>query len=214
MLELLESLPPAAVLALAFLLPALEASTLLGVVVPGEVAILVAGAAAHAGGVPLWAVIGAAVSGAVAGDTAGFALGRRYGDALVGRLPRRLVRPDAVARTRALIRRRGGAAVFLGRFTALFRALVPGLAGASGVPWRVFLPCNVAGAALWATGVAVLGYLAGAGLRTAERRLGLASEIVLAAVVVIGVVVVALRHRSGRRSGRRSGHPGSGPSAG
>lgn len=194
-LELLESLPPAAVLVLAFLVPALEASTLLGVVFPGEVAILVAGAAAHAGSVPLWAVIVAAVAGAIAGDAAGFALGRRYGDALVARLPSRLVRPDAVARTRAAIRRRGGAAVFVGRFTAVFRALVPGLAGAGGVPWRVFLPFNVAGGALWATAVALLGYLAGAGLRTAERRLGLASEIVLAAVIVIGLAVVLLRRR-------------------
>lgn len=202
MLEFLEGLPPALVLGFAFLIPALEASTLLGVIFPGEVAILVAGAAAHAGALPLWAVVGSAVAGAVAGDATGFALGRRYGDALVERLPRWLVRPDAVARTRALIRRRGGTAVFVGRFTALFRALVPGLAGASGVGWRVFLPFNVAGGVLWATGVAVLGYLAGAGLQTAERRLGLASEIVAATVVLVALGVVLVRRRSHRRTAR------------
>lgn len=198
MLEFLEGLPPAVVLGFAFLIPALEASTLLGVVFPGEVAILVAGAAAHAGALPLWAVVAAAVAGAVVGDTVGFALGRRYGDALVERLPRRLVRPDAIARTRALIHRRGGTAVFVGRFTALFRALVPGLAGASGVGWRVFVPFNVAGGTLWAAGVAVLGYLAGAGLRTAEQRLGLASEAVLAVAVVAGVAVLLVRRRRSR----------------
>lgn len=202
MLEFLEGLPPALVLGLAFLIPALEASTLLGVIFPGEVVILVAGAAAHAGGLPLWAVIVAAVVGAVAGDTVGFALGRRFGDALVDRLPRRLVRPDAVARTRALIRRRGGMAVFVGRFTALFRALVPGLAGASGVEWRVFLPFNIAGGTIWATGVAVIGYLAGAGLASAERQLGLASEIVAATVVVVLGVVVLVRRRSRPRPAR------------
>lgn len=196
MLEFLEGLPPALVLGLAFGIPALEASTLLGVIFPGEVAILVAGAVAHAGGLPLWAVVVAGVSGAVAGDTAGYALGRRYGNALVDRLPRRLVTPHAVARTRALIRRRGGMALFLGRFTALFRALVPGLAGASGVAWRVFLPYNIAGGTVWATGVAVLGYLAGAGLRTAERRLGLASEIIVAVAVVVGLAVVLARRQA------------------
>ncbi len=196
MLDYLERLPPAMVLGLTFLLPALEASTLLGVVFPGEVAVLVGGAVAHAGGVPLWAVLVAAVSGAVVGDSVGFTLGRRYGDGLVARLPRRLVKPDAVERSRELIRRRGGAAVFFGRFTALFRALVPGLAGASGVSWRVFLPFNVAGGALWAGGVVTIGYLAGAGLQAAERRLGFASEIVLAAVVVVGIAALLVRrHR-------------------
>jgi len=142
----------------------------------------------------------AAVAGAVVGDTVGFALGRRFGDALVDRLPRRLVKTDAVARTRALIRRRGGMAVFVGRFTALFRALVPGLAGASGVGWRVFLPYNIAGGTIWATGVAVIGYLAGAGLASAERRLGLASEIVAATVVVVLGVVILVRRRSRART--------------
>ncbi|MEW1589392.1 hypothetical protein AB0283_28545 [Micromonospora vinacea] len=40
-LNLLVALPPALVLILAFLLPALEASTFLGLVVPAEVAVLV-----------------------------------------------------------------------------------------------------------------------------------------------------------------------------
>jgi membrane-associated protein len=198
-LELLARLPPAAVLACAFLLPALEASTLLGVVLPAEVAILVAGAAAHSGSLPLWAVVLAAVAGAVLGDTVGYAVGRRYGDRVLAGLPPRLVRPEAVGRTTAFLRRRGGAAVFLGRFTALFRALVPGLAGVSRLPWRTFLPYNVAGGVIWATGVAVLGYLAGAALLTAERRLGMASEILLA-VALLALVVAALRRR--RRADR------------
>lgn len=196
MLEFLAGLPPALVLVLAFLLPALEASTLFGVVFPGEVAILVAGAAAHAGGVPLWAVIAAGIAGAVLGDAAGFELGRRYGNQLLARLPHRLVRPEAMERTRTLIRRRGGGAVFIGRFTALFRALVPGLAGVSGVRWRVFLPYNVVGGVVWATGVAVLGYLSGAGLRAAERRLGIASEIVLGVLVVLIAVALYQRRRT------------------
>ncbi|MFD7660685.1 DedA family protein [Actinosynnema sp. NPDC059797] len=183
-LDALRALPPALVLALAFLLPALEASTMLGVVFPGEVALLVAGAVAHAGGVPLWAVLVAGVAGAVLGDLAGWFVGRRWGHALLRRLPERLVRPAAVERASALIRRRGGPAVFLGRFTALLRALVPGLAGMSGLPLRSFVPWNAAGGLLWAVAVALLGYGAGASLQAVEHRLGLASEVVLGLVVV------------------------------
>jgi undecaprenyl-diphosphatase len=42
---------------------------------------------------------------------------------------------------------RGGRAVFLGRFTAGLRVMVPGLAGMAGMPYRAFLPYNVTGGA-------------------------------------------------------------------
>ncbi|MBO4210844.1 DedA family protein, partial [Micromonospora echinofusca] len=45
----LAGLPPVLVLILVFVLPALESSTPLGLVVPGEVAILVGGLVAHGG---------------------------------------------------------------------------------------------------------------------------------------------------------------------
>ncbi|MEU4782866.1 hypothetical protein [Micromonospora sp. NPDC023633] len=46
-------LPPLLVLALVLLLPALESSTPLGLVVPGETAILIGGLVAHDGELPL-----------------------------------------------------------------------------------------------------------------------------------------------------------------
>jgi membrane protein DedA with SNARE-associated domain len=46
-LDALRALPPTPMLILAFLCPALEASTMLAVIFPGEIAILVAGAAAQ-----------------------------------------------------------------------------------------------------------------------------------------------------------------------
>ena len=42
------------------------------------------------------------------------------------------------------IHRHGGKAVFFGRLTALFRALVPSMAGMSGMRYRTFLVWNVA----------------------------------------------------------------------
>ncbi|MFG1717029.1 hypothetical protein ACGFII_00220 [Micromonospora chalcea] len=49
----LVGLPPLLVLTLVFVLPALESSTLLGLVVPGETAILIGGLVAHGGALPL-----------------------------------------------------------------------------------------------------------------------------------------------------------------
>jgi membrane-associated protein len=89
--SLLLALPASVILLVAFLLPAAEASTFLGIVVPGETAVLVAGVLAHSGRLPLWAVILAATLGAVLGDQVGFFLGRRHGQPLLDRLPRWIV---------------------------------------------------------------------------------------------------------------------------
>jgi len=113
----------------------------------------------------------------------------------------RLRRSGEVDRALALLRRRGAVAVVLGRWAAALRALVPGLAGMSGMRQGVFTLANVTGGALWATVVAVAGYTAGASYRALERRLGVAGEVVLA-VVVIAVVVWALR---GRRAAKKRG---------
>jgi undecaprenyl-diphosphatase len=187
-------------LLLAFLCPALEAATMLGVIFPGEISILVAGAAVHAGTLSLWAVIPAGVAGAVIGDAVGFSVGRRYGKRFLELLPERLVKPEAVRATNDLICRRGPIVVLIGRMTALLRALVPGLAGMSGLSWRIFLPYNVLGGTIWASVVALLGYLAGASLAVMQERLGMVSNIVLGVVAVVCLVVWLRSHVRRRRA--------------
>lgn len=188
MLDRIVGLPPALVLALVFLLPALEASAFVGFVFPGEIAVLLGGVLAHEGKLPLALVIIFAAIGAIIGDSIGYEVGRHYGDALLGRLPKRLVKPAHVERGKALIHRRRGQAIFLGRFTAALRVLVPGLAGVSRLPYRSFLLWNVAGGVAWATETAVVGYLAGASYRAAAHRLSLIG-LGLLAVIVAGFVL-------------------------
>lgn len=193
------SLPPWLVLVLVFLLPAVEAALFVGLFVPGETAVLIGGVVAHAGGLPLWAVIVAAVAGAAVGDQVGFHIGRRYGRSLLERLPRRMRKPDDVDRALSLIRRRGAMAVVLGRWVAALRAFVPGLAGMCGMPQGAFTVANLAGGSLWAATVAIAGYGAGASYRVLERQLGVGSEIVLAVVVIAVLIVVARARRRARR---------------
>lgn len=49
-------------------------------------------------------------------------------------------------------RRRGGTAVFLGRFVAFYRAVMPALAGLSRMRYGKFLMFNAAGGLVWGTG--------------------------------------------------------------
>ena len=186
--DTLVRLPAWLVLTLAFVLPALEASTFAGLVVPGEIAVLIGGVVAHDGALPLWSVVVAAVAGAVSGDQIGYLVGRRYGPRLTDRMPARVRRSGDVDRALDLLRRRGAPAVALGRWVAVLRALVPGLAGMSGLRRMPFTVANVLGGALWATTVAVLGYLAGASYRALEHRLGLGSEILLGVLVLGGAL--------------------------
>ena len=195
-MSILHAAPVWLLIALVALLPALEASTLVGLVIPGETTVVAGGVAAHAGAVPLWLVIVAAVLGAVAGDQVGYRLGRRYGVGLLRRLPARVARSRALERAIGMVRRRGATAVFLGRWAAALRALVPGVAGLSGVAPLRFSVANVAGGTLWASTVAVVGYLAGASYGVLVHRLGLAGDAMIV-IVVLAVAVAMLRR--GRR---------------
>lgn len=195
LLDGIVGLPPAVVLALVFALPALEASAFVGVVIPGEIAVILGGVLANQHHLPLVAVLAAAIAGAVIGDSVGYLVGRRYGAQMIARLPSRLVKPEHVRRTEDTIRRLGGKAVFVGRFTAALRALVPGMAGMAHMPYRRFLPWNVLGGASWASAFVVLGYLAGSQYHRVEQYANYIGLGLLAAVVGFFVI----RHRRAAR---------------
>lgn len=197
LLEGILLLPPAVALALVFLLPALEASAFVGVVLPGEIGVVLGGVLANQHRLALAAVLAAAIAGAVIGDSVGYGVGRRYGERLLAALPDRLVRPEHVERTEDTIRRLGGRAVFVGRFTAALRALVPGMAGMSRLPYGRFLLWNAVGGTLWAVAFVVLGYLAGSQYGRVEHYANLAGLALLAAIVAVLVV----RHRRRARAG-------------
>jgi undecaprenyl-diphosphatase len=199
LVDALMALPPLVILLAAFVFPAAEASVFVGLVVPGETAVIVAGVLAHFGRLPLWAVILAAMAGAIAGDQIGYQVGKRFGAHVLRRMPRwfyRHARPD---RALTFVRRRGVMAVVLGRWTASLRALVPGVAGMSGLSLRRFSLANVAGGTVWAVACSLIGYLAGAGYRVAAERLHIGGGIVLAAVIVLLIVVTLIRRARARR---------------
>lgn len=188
-------------LALVFALPLLESSAFVGFVFPGEIAVVLGGVLASQHRVSLTAVLAAAVAGAILGDTVGYWVGHRYGRRLLtGRL-NRFVRAEHRERAERYLAERGGKAVFLGRFTAALRVMIPGLAGMARMPYRTFLAYNVAGGVAWATAMVFLGYLAGASWQRAAHwasRIGLAMLGLIVLVVVLRIAVAATRRRADR----------------
>ena len=131
--SLLATIPPLLVYLTVGIVIGLES---LGIPLPGEIVLVSAAllSSRHELDVsPLWIAV-AGSTGAIVGDSIGYAIGRRYGTALFGRLGRRFPRhfgPTNVAFAENVFRRWGVLAVFFGRFIALLRIFAGPLAGAS-----------------------------------------------------------------------------------
>jgi membrane protein DedA with SNARE-associated domain len=173
-----------------------EAALMIGVVLPGETALLVAGLAAHQGYIGLWPMIAVAIVAAVLGDSVGYEIGRTLGPRLRGSRLGRRIGPGRWEAAEAVLGRHGGKAVLLGRFTAVLRALTPGIAGMTHMPYlRTFLPWNVAGGVLWGAGCVLLGYGFSASLTTIGRYLTW-GPLLLIGLAAAGYVLVRRRHRT------------------
>jgi membrane protein DedA with SNARE-associated domain len=196
--ETVLSLSGWAALALLFTLPALEAPAFLGLVVPGELALLLGGVLAEQGRIPLAAAVAVGAAGALAGDAAGFWIGRRWGPRLVASPVGRRVGPARLHRAEALLLRGGGRALFVGRCTAVVRVVLPGLAGMLGLRYRNFALWTGAAAVLWSVVHVLLGYLAGAGWRHVHHLSGRVGLGLAAAVALALAAAWLLRRRSSR----------------
>ncbi len=195
--ETVLSLPGWAALAVLFTLPALEAPAFLGLVLPGELALLLGGVLAHQDRISLVAALAVGVAGAVAGDTAGYWIGRRWSSRLLASRLGRRVGPNHLHRVESLLLRGGGRALVVGRCTAGARVVLPGLAGMLGLRYRTFALWTGTAAAAWAAAHVLLGYAAGAGWRHVHQltgRIGLA----LAGAVMVALAVAWLLRRRAR----------------
>jgi len=121
-----------------------EAALLVGMVLPERTALLVAGVFCQRGPLNLW-VMWPWGSWRPCRGFGGFEFGKKYGPSLRRSRMGVWVGERRWTTVDAFIHRHGGKAVFLGRLTALFRALVPSMAGMSGMRYRTFIVWNLAG---------------------------------------------------------------------
>ncbi|MEO7423205.1 MAG: bifunctional DedA family/phosphatase PAP2 family protein [Ornithinibacter sp.] len=176
----------------------LESSALVGLVVPGETALLLGGVLASHGHVNLVALVVLAVAGAVVGDAVGYALGRHLGPRLESSRVGRRIGAERWTSARDYVQRRGAWSVFAGRWIGVMRALVPPTAGLVGMPYRRFLPANVLGGATWVVTVVLIGYAAGGSVSAAQGALGTVTVVTVVVVALIVLIAVLRRRRAGR----------------
>jgi len=172
-----------------------EDALFFGFVIPGETAAVLGGVVASRGHVELWLMIVLVVAAAILGDSVGYEVGKHFGPRILAMriLDKHRRRLDDA---QSFLRRRGGVAVFLGRFVAFFRAVMPALAGSSRMSYRRFLAFNAAGGIAWGTSFVLIGYLAGNSYKTVERTVGRDAAIAVAVLVVLALIAWRIReHR-------------------
>ncbi len=170
----------------------LETGAFVGLVAPGETAVVLGGVVAAQGEIDLALLLPLAWLSAAAGDLVSFLLGRRLGRRfLLERGPRLGVSHARLAQVEAFFDRHGPKAILIGRFIGIIRAVAPFLAGASGMRLRAFVPWSLLGTAAWATTFTLVGYVFHASFATAAELLT-RGALVLA---VLAAAVLLVRHR-------------------
>ncbi len=126
--------------------------------IPSEIVLLVAGSLAASGRLGIGRIILAAGLAALLADHLWFSLGRRRGGLALHVLCK-LTGRSAQCRdkTLAFFARFGLFSLLVGKFFLGLRAVVPSMAGASRIPYPVFLGADVLGTLVWAVAVSSLG---------------------------------------------------------
>ncbi len=137
----------------------LETGAFVGLIAPGETAMLLGGLVAGQGQIDVVTLIGLVWVCAVAGDLTSFYLGRRLGRQFLEKHGSKVqITPERLGSVERFFERHGGKAILIGRFVGLVRAIAPFLAGSGGMPVRRFVPYDIVGAGLWGTTFVLLGY--------------------------------------------------------
>ncbi len=148
-----------------------ESLALVGLLVPGAVLMLMAGAIVGASNLALIPILLWAMAGAIAGDGLSYWLGRHFRDRLRD-FPVIRQYPGAIDQAEQLFYRHGGKSVVIGRFVGPVRPVIPAVVGMLGMPPGRFLLANVGSAVAWAPAYLLPGVVFGASIMLAMEVMG------------------------------------------
>ncbi len=180
----------------------LETSAMIGLLVPGETTVLLAGALAAQGVFDIWDLLAVVCIGAALGDTGGYLLGRKLGrEFLLVHGRRFFIKRQHVERAESFFQKHGGKTVLFGRWVGFLRSLAPFIAGSARMHYGRFVAFDVVGVVSWGAVVVLLGYAFGSSYHLAERWLGRISLFLLIFVVAGALLFVLGRWLWARKEG-------------
>jgi undecaprenyl-diphosphatase len=169
------------------LMALLETGAGIGLIAPGELAVVIGGITAGQGHTNLPVLIAIVWACALAGDLTSYVLGRRLGRNFLlrhGHLVK--LTPARLGQVERFLARHGGKTIIVGRFIGLVRALAPFVAGSSRMPARRFIPATFLAAGIWSAAFSVLGYVF---WESFDEAATIAREGTLALVALVAVIL-------------------------
>ncbi|MCG6861686.1 MAG: VTT domain-containing protein [Chromatiaceae bacterium] len=151
-----------------FLVALVESLAIVGLVVPGVIMMVGAGALIATGALHFWPVCLSATAGAVVGDGLSYWLGQRYRERLRTLWPFTRY-PESLDTGIRFFEKYGGKSVAFGRFVGPVRAVIPLVAGMMGMGAGRFLVANALSAIVWAPAYLLPGIVFGASLELAAE---------------------------------------------
>ena len=137
----------------------------MGLPVPDESTVLVAGTLAGKGILNYPTVFVVCVTAAILGDNTGYWIGRRGGRKLILRYGKYLrIHEGRIVKFERYFEKHGRKTVFFGRFVAGLRLLAGPLSGAACMPFGRFFICNALGAVVWVFIISQLGFRFGSAI--------------------------------------------------
>jgi membrane-associated protein len=136
---------------------------------PGDSLLFAAGAIASSTaheapgqGLSMAILVPSLIVAAIIGDAVNFAVGRRFGQALLSREKLPLIKRAHVEQTQAFYAKHGSKTIVLARFVPIVRTFAPFVGGIGNMPYATFALYNVVGAVAWVVICAGAGYFFGA----------------------------------------------------
>jgi membrane protein DedA with SNARE-associated domain len=183
-----------------------ENTFLLGLVVPGDVAVVLGGALGATGRLDTLLVTLVVIVGVLVGANVSFWIGRRGGVPAIQRSARRFsIAPSRFEQVERYFARHGAKTVFWACFVSGLKNLVPAVAGASRMSSVRFFGYNAAGGVVRSVVLVGVGYLFGASFPRAISVIGSLNVWLVVFLVSFLVVRLLIGWVKGRRSRRSSG---------
>jgi len=166
----------------------LETSLFVGLVIPGDTVVLVASTGVQDIG-DFFLLLGFVLLGSLIGESFGFWIGRLFGPRIrASKLGQRIGELNWKMAD-AFIEARGGLAVAISRFLPVLHSLVPVVAGATTMRYRVFIRWTLAACAVWASAYVSVGYLA----HTSYDQIGTNLKyggLIFVAIILVFVTII------------------------
>lgn len=175
----------------------------IGVPLPGETILIVAGFLIHQGTLGLVPTIFIGVIGTIFGNQLGYWIGHKGGRPFVLRWGHYVgITTERLAQVEGFFARHGGKAVFLARFIPWLRAFGALAAGISHMSRGVFFFYNVLAGVVWASTSVTIGYVFGQSLNLVEAWIG-SGYIALVLLLILTLILYLAYRYSVRRRGNK-----------